>query len=91
MRRRAESGPDVALGTVNRVRRVLERSGIPVSRNHILSALQRSGHATTRQRLNRALSFFFDLGLAVEGSKGIQWTHRKSASLRRAVAAGRQL
>ena len=60
-----------------------------MSRNRLLDRLAESGHATTRQRLNRALAFFFDLGLAVEGSKGVQWTHSDSESLRRAVAKGR--
>lgn len=91
MRRRESPGPDVALRTVERVRRVLERSRIPMSRNQLLRRLAESGHATTRQRLNRALSFFLDLGLAVEGSKGVQWTHSESEDLRRAVATGRQL
>jgi len=91
MRPQDESEPDLALGTVNRVRRVLERSGIPMSRNKVLLALQRSGHATTRQGLNHTLAFFFEFGLAVEGSKGIQWTQSESASLPRAVAAGRKV
>lgn len=62
-----------------------------MSRNRFLRQLAESGHATTRQRLNRALSFYLDLGLAVEGSKGVQWTHSDSESLRRAVAAGPRL
>ena len=65
MRRGKRVGPDVALSTVERVRGLLERSKVPVSRNTLLRGLEESGHATTRQRLNRALSFFFDLGLAI--------------------------
>ncbi len=61
---------------------------MPVSRNWLLDRLRASGRSTTRPRLNRALSFFFDLGLAVEGSKGIQWTHAKSPSLQSAVLTG---
>ena len=91
MRGRKRIGPDVTLSTVERVRGELERSKVPMSRNRILSHLEQSGHATTRQRLNRALSFFFDLGLAIEGTKGVQWTHSDSESLRQAVATGRQL
>jgi len=88
-RRRVE--PDVALSTVERVRRVLERAKVPVSRNWLLRRLEEAGHSTTRQRLNRALSFFFDLGLAVDGSKGVQWTHIDSETLRRAAAVGLRL
>lgn len=83
--------PDVALSTVERVQRLLEEAEGPVSRNWLLSQLKDSGHTTVRPRLNRALGFFFDLGLAVEGSKGVQWTHADSASLRRAVAMGNRL
>jgi hypothetical protein len=91
MRVRPRVGPDVALSTVERVGRELERSKVPISRNRLLRRLEESGHATTRQRLNRALSFFLDLGLAIEGTKGVQWTHSDSESLRQAVATGRQM
>ena len=83
--------PDVTLSTVENVRRLLERSAVPVSRNFLLERLAAQGHTTTRARLNRALAFFFDLGLAVEGSKGIQWTHSGSLTLQRALASGRRL
>lgn len=83
--------PDVNLSTVEHVRRLLEGSRIPVSRYWLLERLAAEGHTTTRQRLNRALGFFFDLGLAVEGSKGVQWTQSGSESLRRAQASGRRL
>ena len=91
MARSVLASPDVNLSTVEHVRRLLERSALPVSRNKLLALLAKGGHTTTRPRLNRALEFFFDLGLAVEGSKGIQWTHADSASLRRAQATGRRL
>ena len=91
MRRRVNPGPDVALTTIERVRGLLERSKVPMSRNELLRSLGKSGHATTRQRLNRVLSFFIGLGLAVDGSKGVQWTHSESEDLRRAVATGRRL
>jgi len=84
-------GPDVALSTIERVRGLLEASKAPMSRNELLRRLGESGHATTRQRLNRVLSFFIGLGLAVDGSKGVQWTHSESGDLRRAVATGRRL
>ena len=84
-------GPDVALSTIERVRGLLEASKAPMSRNELLRRLGESGHATTRQRLNRVLSFFIGLGLAVDGSKGVQWTHSESEDLRRAVATGRRL
>jgi hypothetical protein len=82
----ALASPDVTLSTVEHVRKLLEKSPVPTSRNRLLEALADGGHTTTRPRLNRALDFFLDLGLAVEGSKGIQWTHSASPSLRRAQA-----
>jgi hypothetical protein len=63
----------------------------PVSRNWLLERLKNSGHTTSRARLNRALDFCFDLGLAVEGSKGVQWTHTTSPSLLRSLAKGRRV
>ena len=85
------ASPDVTLSTVEHVRRILESSSVPVSRNLLLARLAKQSHTTSRPRLNRALGFFFDLGLAVEGSKGIQWTHTGSPSLKRAQATGRRL
>jgi len=82
---------DVNLRTVEAVKVILEKAAVPVSRNWILEQLRKQGHSTVRQRLNRALSFFLDLGLVVEGSKGVQWTHNDSLSLKRAVATGRRL
>jgi hypothetical protein len=83
--------PDVNLATVENIRALLEKAGVPVSRNWLLAQLAKRGHTTTRARLNRALDFFLDLGLAVEGSKGLQWTHSNSSSLKRAQAVGRRL
>jgi hypothetical protein len=85
------ASPDVNLSTVENVRRLLEKAVVPVSRNYLLGELAKRGHTTTRPRLNRALEFFLDLGLAVEGSKGVQWTHSESLSLKRAQATGRRL
>ena len=64
---------DVALSTVENVRALLSASAEPMSRNGLLALLARSGHSTTRRRLNRALAFFFELGLAVESPRGILW------------------
>lgn len=87
----ASRRPDVYLGTAKVVRALLESVDRPVSRNWLLERLADRGHTTTRPRLNVVLEFYMDLGVAVEGSKGIQWTHNDSASLRRAVATGRRL
>jgi len=70
---------------------LLQEAGDPVSRNWLLARLKESGHTTTRARLNRALEFCFTHGLAVEGSRGIQWTHTTSPNLLRALAKGRRL
>ena len=82
---------DVNLSTTELVQSILEEVGIPVSRNWILARLRESGHSTTRPRLNRALSHYFKLGLAIEGSKGVQWTHNMSPQLLYAVANGKRL
>lgn len=70
---------------------VLQEAGDPVSRNWLLLRLKESGHTTTRARLNRALHFCIEHGLAIEGSKGIQWTHTTSSSLLRSLSKGRRL
>lgn len=82
---------DVNLGTAKVVRKILEAVGHPVSRNWLLEQLARRGNSTTRQRLNVILNFYAELGVLVDGSKGVQWTYNDSASLRRAVATGRRL
>ncbi len=82
---------DVTLGTTELVMSILQEAGKPVSRNWLLGQLKETGHTTTRARLNRALQFCLDHGMAVEGSKGIQWTHTTHAGLLRAVARGRRL
>jgi Fe2+ or Zn2+ uptake regulation protein len=82
---------DVTLGTTEVVMSFLQEAGDPVSRNWLLEKLKESGHTTSRARLNRALTFCFELGLAIEGSKGIQWTHTTSPSLLRTLAKGRRL
>ncbi len=82
---------DVTLGTTEIVMALLQEAGDPVSRNWLLERLKESGHTTTRARLNRALAFCLDMGLAIEGSKGIQWTHTTSPSLHRSPAKGKRL
>ena len=83
--------PDVTLGTTEVVMSLLQEAGDPVSRNWLLSHLKEAGHTTTRPRLNRALEFCFVHGLAVEGSRGIQWIHTASPSLLRALAKSKRL
>jgi Fe2+ or Zn2+ uptake regulation protein len=82
---------DVTLGTTELVMSLLQEAGDPVSRNWLLERLKESGHTTSRARLNRALKFCFDLGLAVEGSKGVQWTHTTSPGLLRTLAKGKRV
>jgi hypothetical protein len=82
---------DVTLGTTEVVMSLLQEAGDPVSRNWLLDRLQESGHTTSRDRLNRALKFGFDLGLAIEGSKGIQWDHTTSPSLLKTLAKGKRI
>jgi hypothetical protein len=81
---------DVTLGTTEVVMSLLREAGDPVSRNWLLERLKDSGHTTTRPRLNRALNFCIDLGLAIEGSKGIQWTHTTNPGLLKSLAAGKR-
>ena len=82
---------DVTLGTTEIVMSLLAEAGDPVSRNWLLGRLKDSGHTTSRARLNRALAFCIEMGLAVEGSKGVQWTHTTSPSLLRALAKGKRV
>ena len=82
---------DVNLSTAETVRSILEEAGVPVSRNWILARLQERGKSTTRPRLNRVLGHFFSLGVAVEGSKGVQWTHNASPQLLRVIAEGKRV
>lgn len=88
---RLASGPDVNLSTVELVQTLLQEAETPVSRNWLLERLKERGHSTTRPRLNRALQHFIRLSLAVEGSKGVQWTHNMSPSLLYAIAKGKRL
>ena len=85
------STPDVNLATVEVIQALLEEAETPVSRNWLLERLRESGHSTTRPRLNRTLNHFFHLSLAVEGSKGVQWTHNMSPSLLYPIAKGKRL
>jgi hypothetical protein len=82
---------DVQLTTVERVEAILRDASVPVSRNHIHRALKAQHAGTTPARLNRALDYLLARGMAVEGSKGIQWTFSRSQSLKRARAIGRRI
>lgn len=85
------SSVDVNLGTVEAVEAILRDAGVPVSRYFLRRKLAEQGRSTTPARLNRALSYLFRHELAIEGSKGVQWTHSGSVSLRRAALTGRRL
>jgi hypothetical protein len=87
---RREFAVDVNLSTAELVESLLRDAGIPVSRNWLLDRLRRSGHATTRSRINRVLEHYFRLGLVVEGSKGVQWTHNMSPQLLHALGVGKR-
>jgi hypothetical protein len=89
--RRSVVRPDITLGTTEVVMSLLQEAGDPVSRNWLLDRLKETGHTTSRARLNRALSFCFGHGLAIEGSKGVQWTHTTSPSLLRSLSKGKRL
>ncbi|MGP8075008.1 MAG: hypothetical protein ACLP74_08375 [Thermoplasmata archaeon] len=82
---------DVNLSTVELVQEVLEHAETPVSRAWLLKELADRGRSTNRPRLNRALRYFFKLGLAVEGTKGVQWTHNLSPNLQHALSVGRRV
>ena len=82
---------DVNLSTAELIESLLQNVGVPVSRNWLLDRLRQSGHTTTRARINRVLQHYFRLGLAVEGSKGVQWTHNMSPQLLYAFAVGKRL
>ena len=87
----SKTQPDVNLSTAEAVQAILEAAEGPVTRYYILKELSNAGRTTVQARLNRALDYFFSLGLAIEGSKGVQWTHNPSPSLRNAIATGKRL
>lgn len=82
---------DVQLVTVERVEAVLRAAPGPVSRGFIHRALEAEHAGTTPARLNRVLDYLVARRMAVEGSKGIQWTFSQSQSLKRARAVGRRI
>ena len=82
---------DVDLGAAEAVITLLRRAGDPVSRDWLLEQLIDLGRTTTHAQLDRILRFCFHLGLAVEGSKGIQWIHTASPSLLQALSNGKRL
>lgn len=81
---------DVNATTVLAVARLLREAEAPVSRSWLMRQLSRAGQGTTRQRLNRALDTLFQLGVAVEGSKGVQWTFNPHPRMRVAHALARE-
>jgi hypothetical protein len=88
---RSRSQTDVDLGTAEAVISLLRGAGDPVRRDWLLEQLIDSGRTTTRAQLDHILEFCFHFGLAVEGSKGIQWTQTASPSLLRALSNGKRL
>lgn len=80
---------DVNATTVLAVARLLKKAEEPVSRNWIRRQLSDAGHGTTPQRLNRAIDVLLQLGIVVEGSKGVQWTFNPDPRVRIAYALGR--
>jgi hypothetical protein len=82
---------DVNLGTVEAVEQILRKAEEPVSKYYILEELRKKGKSSNDPRVERALGYLYAHSLAVKGSKGIQWTHSDSESLKRAAATGREL
>lgn len=82
---------DTTLGATDVVIALLREAKDPVSRNWLLARLKETGFTASRARLNRALTFCFDHRLAVEGSKGVQWTCTASSSLLRSLSKGKRL
>lgn len=81
---------DVNATTVLAVARLLREAEGPVSRSWLLRGLSEAGQGTNRPRLTRALDTLFQLGVAVDGSKGVQWTFSASPRLRAARALARE-
>lgn len=88
---RTASEVDVNLATVEAIQAILEAAEAPVSRYYILKQLKAQGRSTVQPRLDRALDYFFRHKLAIEGSKGIQWTYNPGERLQRGIAKGRRL
>lgn len=88
---RASRPVTVTDATLGHVEDVLKAAPGPVNRAYILRQLKAMGASTNPPRLNRALAFFAQHDMLVEGSKGIQWTHSLSKSLQRARAVGRRV
>ena len=82
---------DVQLFTVERVEDILRKAGVPVSRAYLHAALSQQHAGTTPARLNRAVDYLMDHAMAVEGSKGIQWTANASPRLLYAAMYGNSM
>ncbi len=79
------------LFTVERIEAVLRKAGVPVSRAYLHARLSGQHAGTTPARLNRAVDYLVGHGMAVEGSKGIQWTANASPRLLYAAMYGKSL
>lgn len=82
---------DIQVSTLERVERILQEAGEPVSKSYIHARLQDMNAGTTPARLNRALQYLYDHRMIVSGSKGFQWTFSGNEGLRRAAALGRRI
>ena len=82
---------DIQVSTLERVERILQAAGKPVSKAYIHTKLKEMQAGTTPARLNRALQYLYDHRMIVSGGKGIQWTFSGSPKLRRAAALGRRI
>lgn len=87
----ASRAVDIQVSTLERVERILQDAGEPVSKAYIHTRLKEMNAGTTPARLNRALQYLYDHRMIVSGSKGIQWTFSGNERLRRAAALGRRI
>lgn len=87
----AKPGANPTLETIEYVRKALESTDGPVSRNRLLAILAQWGHSTTRQSLNAALAFLDDMGRIAEGKAGMIWVPAASPQLREIIRKGRSL
>lgn len=87
----AKPGANPTLESIEYVRRALESTQGPISRNRILSILAGWGHSTTRQSLNVTLAFLEDIGKIAQGDRGVMWVPEASPQLREIIRKGRSL
>lgn len=77
----ARLGANPTLGTIEYVKKILQKAEEPVTRYRILLTLKEWGHSTTGPTLNAALAFLGDIGMVAEGSKGLIWVPQASSKL----------